>query len=219
MVKVIGCTDHRAVPQGATDGLMGSGVPLAPLGSGSQGTIVSTVRERTRGDLVATTWVEQWWPDEATFDEWWRGAREPSIPSDSGTWWLTREHVLRRPEVGRGQLKMLGTAYRRADFSSDDFFRYWREVHGPISAAVPGLGGYVVTEVLRRLWGPMEADGFVEQWWPDAPTLDAANHSPQVAIAWADVANYAETTGTFWLVDEVVLDTPTFSPGILEEVG
>ena len=38
-------------------------------------------------------------------------------------------------------IKLIGTSRRRADFSMEEFFRYWREVHAPISARPPGLRG------------------------------------------------------------------------------
>jgi uncharacterized protein (TIGR02118 family) len=132
-------------------------------------------------------------------------------------YWLTVEHVLRQPAIGSGELKILGSAYKLDSFTTDAFFAYWRDVHGPISARAPGLRGYVVSEVLRPLRGTLHADGFVEQWWPDAAVLDAANGSPEVAVAWADVANYAETTGTFWLVREHVLRAPALGRGSLED--
>jgi hypothetical protein len=38
-----------------------------------------------------------------------------------------------------------------------------------------------------------------------------------VAVAWADVANYAATTGTFWLVREHVVAAPAIGRGSLED--
>jgi uncharacterized protein (TIGR02118 family) len=112
---------------------------------------------------------------------------------------------------------VIGTAFRREDFTPERFFEYWRSVHAPVSARVPGLGAYVVSEVIARLTGAVDADAFVEQWWPDEATLDATADSPELATAWADVANYAKTTGTFWLVREHVLEAPMYeAPGLLE---
>jgi hypothetical protein len=31
-------------------------------------------------------------------------------------------------------LKLIGTAYKRDDFTTKEFFDYWRDVHAPISA-------------------------------------------------------------------------------------
>jgi uncharacterized protein (TIGR02118 family) len=113
-------------------------------------------------------------------------------------------------------IKAIGTAYRRDDFSVKDFIKYWMDVHAPISAKAPGLRGYVVSEVVRKTRGGLEADAFVEQWFDDEAAMEKAMNSPEVAVAWADVPNYAKTTGTFWVVKEHVLIPPIYKePGLL----
>jgi uncharacterized protein (TIGR02118 family) len=113
-------------------------------------------------------------------------------------------------------IKTIGTAYRREDFSMEEFMRYWLDVHAPLSAKAPGLRGYVVSEVLRRTRGGLETDAFVEQWFDDEAALEAAGASPEVAAAWADVPNYAQTTGTFWVVKEhILVPPPPRGPGPL----
>lgn len=215
MIKVIGWTARPGAldPTDPLAAFRAEGGPVAREAAGLAGTVVSEVLDRTRGDLEATAFLEQWWTDPAAFADW-RGT-SPSEPT--GCWFTTVEHVLRQPAIGSGELKILGSAYRLPAFSTEAFFAYWRDVHGPLSARAPGLRGYVVSEVTRRLAGSVEADGFVEQWWPDAATLDRANASPEVAIAWADVANYAATTGTFWLVREHVVRAPSLPRGSLED--
>lgn len=114
-------------------------------------------------------------------------------------------------------IKVIGTAYRREDFSMPEFIRYWNEVHAPISAKAPGLRGYVVSEVVRRLQGELEADAFVEQWFDDEGAFERAAASPEVAAAWDDVPNYAKLTGTFWVVREhVQIAPPQTGRGLLE---
>src|SRR5262249_1869709 len=114
-------------------------------------------------------------------------------------------------------IKLMGTAYRRDDFSPEEFIRYWNEVHAPISGKVPGLRGYVVSEVIDKLAGDLDADAFVELWWDDMESFKRASESPEQAAAWADVGNYAKTTGTFWVVREHVQIAPRFTaPGRLE---
>lgn len=113
-------------------------------------------------------------------------------------------------------IKAIGTAYRRDDFSVEEFIRYWNEVHAPISAKAPGLRGYVVSEVIRKIRGDLDADAFVEQWFDDEDALERAMASPEVAEAWADVANYAKMTGTFWVVREhVQIPPPMPAKGLL----
>ena len=115
-------------------------------------------------------------------------------------------------------IKVIGTAYKRDDFETKEFFDYWRDVHAPISAKVGPLRGYVVTEVLDKLQGDLEADAFVEQWWDDREALDAAQGSEELAAAWADVSNYAKPTGTFWVAREhVYIPPPITGPGTLSQ--
>jgi hypothetical protein len=91
-------------------------------------------------------------------------------------------------------IKAIGTAYKRDDFTTKDFFEYWLEVHGPISAKAP--------------------EAFVEQWFDDEEAFERAGASPEVAAAWEDVPRYAKTTGTFWLVKEhVIIPPPGRGPG------
>ena len=126
-----------------------------------RGLVVSEVVDTLVPGLTASAFVEQWMDDAA---DW-------IAPADlDATWWLTVEHVYKRrryDESDGSRLKVIGTAYRRDDFTTRAFFDYWRDIHGPISGRAPGLGAYVVSEVLERLQGDVEADGFVEQWWPD----------------------------------------------------
>ena len=113
-------------------------------------------------------------------------------------------------------IKAIGTAYRRDDFTMEEFIRYWNEVHAPISARAPGLRGYVVSEVIRKVRGDLEADAFVEQWFDDEAALERAMQSPEVAEAWADVPNYAKMTGTFWVVREhIQIPPPMPTKGLL----
>ncbi len=117
-------------------------------------------------------------------------------------------------------IKLIGTAYKRDDFSTEEFFRYWNEVHAPISAKAPGLRGYVVSEVLSKIGGELEADAFVEQWYEDEDAWNRAQETPEAAAAWDDVGNYAKTTGTFWVVKEhILIPPPIEGPGILEKQG
>jgi uncharacterized protein (TIGR02118 family) len=181
-------------------------------GAGVRGTVVSEVVDHLVPGLEADAFLEVWLDDASAW--------APPAGLD-GTWWLTTEHVYKARAYGEvapaEQIKVIGTAYRRDDFESRAFFDYWRDVHGPISGRAPGLGAYVVSEVLERLEGDLAADGFVEQWWPDRATLDRASASPEVAIAWEDVKQYAKTTGTFWVTREHVVQPPAPDrPGTLE---
>lgn len=105
-------------------------------------------------------------------------------------------------------IKTIGTAYKRDDFTRDEFYDYWMNVHAPISREAPGLRGYVVSEVTRRIAGELEVEAFVEQWFDDEEALERATASDAGQAAWADVGNYAKTTGTFWIARQHVIIPP-----------
>ena len=113
-------------------------------------------------------------------------------------------------------IKVIGTAHRREDFSTQDFFNYWRDVHAPISAKIGPMRGYVVSEVIRKVQGELQADAFIEQWWDDLASFERAAETSEMAVAWDDVSNYAKTTGTFWVTKEhVYIPPPITGPGSL----
>ncbi len=113
-------------------------------------------------------------------------------------------------------IKLIGTAYRREDFTPEEFMKYWIDVHAPISSKAPGLRGYVVSEVVRKIAGQLETEAFVEQWYDDEESWERANQSPEVAEAWEDVGRYARTDGTFWVTKEhILIPPPPRGPGII----
>ncbi|HET8664916.1 MAG TPA: EthD family reductase [Nocardioides sp.] len=140
--------------------------------------------------------------------------------------WHVGEIVFRAPtereEPGADhqRVNLFGTAFKRDDFDIDAFFDYWVNTHAPISGSVPGLGGYVVSRVQSAEGARKESgtDAFIELWYPDRATFDAAGASPQQAEAWTDVQRYAKTTGEFWITTEnVVVPPPATGPGTLEQ--
>ena len=81
-------------------------------------------------------------------------------------------------------VKLIGTAYKRDDFTTEEFFRYWREVHGPLvrrHAATLRIRRYVQVHTLddplqdelrASRGGPEAYDGVAELWWDRREDLD-----------------------------------------------
>jgi uncharacterized protein (TIGR02118 family) len=137
--------------------------------------------------------------------------------------WVVREWVIKEPVERQAAkypadvVKLMGSAFRRPDFTVDAFFRYWMDIHSYIGAKVPGVGGYVVSQVLAPEPRNGLTDAYIEQWITSEEIFDASGDAPEAAAAWADVPNYALTTGVFWLMKETVLFTPPATgPGLHE---
>ena len=115
-------------------------------------------------------------------------------------------------------IKVIGTGFKRDDLTMEEFIRYQSEIHAPISAKAPGLRGYVVSEVLRKLDGTLEADAFIEQWFDDEASMEQADNSPEVAAAWKDIPNFAKMSGTWWVTREhVYIPRPITGPGSISQ--
>lgn len=198
-------------------------LPESP-GSSPSGLVVSEVLKPLGPSDDVRAMVQLWWADpvdEASVD-----SLLDEVAASSGcqlSAWTAREHVLKAPherersDPSPDVVKLVGTAYRRDDFSREAFFAYWRETHAPISGSVPGVGGYIVSELLGTVRGELSPDAFIEQWWPDEATFDRSENSPEAQAAWEDVGRYAKTTGVFWLMRERILVVPQATgSGLLE---
>lgn len=74
-----------------------------------------------------------------------------------------------------------GLIRRKPDWSAQEFRRYWREVHGPLAAKLPGLRRYEqnhVTDSVQRgiafERGPEHLDGFSMLWFDSIEAMRAA---------------------------------------------
>jgi uncharacterized protein (TIGR02118 family) len=83
----------------------------------------------------------------------------------------------KRPE----QVKLLMVVLRHPGLTHDEFFGYWKDVHGPIAAKLPGLRRYVQNHglVAAQAERPMTHDGWSEMWFDDLASLQAAWASPE----------------------------------------
>jgi len=65
-------------------------------------------------------------------------------------------------------IKMIGFIRKKPGVSSDEFFKYWKDTHGPLAAKlVPGLRRYVQNHVLSMPGASCDWDGFVELYFDD----------------------------------------------------
>jgi uncharacterized protein (TIGR02118 family) len=229
MIKTMGTAYRREdfTPEAFMQYWLDVHAPISAKAPGLQGYIVNEVVRRLQGDMESEAFIEQWYEDKEAFEASRQSEEVKAAWADvanyartDGTFWQTREHVLiPPPERTPSTVKLLGTAYKRDDFTTEDFFRYWIDVHAPISARVPGVQGYVVTEVLKRLMGELVVEAFVEQWYESEEAFEASQGTPELAEAWEDVGKYARTDGTFWLVKEHVIIPPPVQPGILQRAN
>jgi uncharacterized protein (TIGR02118 family) len=101
-------------------------------------------------------------------------------------------------------IKLIYCITRKPGMTHEEFFRYWKEVHGPIGARIPGLRRLVQSHGLG-LPGDGKTpdfDGVAELWFDDAAALLAARASPEWRASTADEENFIDPSRTAYLVSE-----------------
>ncbi len=94
-------------------------------------------------------------------------------------------------------IKLVYCITRRPDLSHAEFSRYWRDVHAPIGAKIPGLRKLVQSHTIRTDMGgdglpAADYDGMAELWFDDLASLLAARASPEWAASTANEKNFAD---------------------------
>lgn len=91
-------------------------------------------------------------------------------------------------------IKLVYCIAKKPGLSDEEFFRYWREVHAPIGARIPGIRRFVQS---RRISVPGDThragfDGLVELWFENAESLLAARQSPEWRASTEDESNFID---------------------------
>ncbi len=101
-------------------------------------------------------------------------------------------------------VKMLVALHRKEGMTREEFRTYWRDVHGPMGALMPGVRRYVQNHVLAD-GAPF--DGLAEMWFDSPAAMQAAFTSEAAAEAARDVTNFLSNTQVV-LIEEVEMQLP-----------
>jgi uncharacterized protein (TIGR02118 family) len=91
-------------------------------------------------------------------------------------------------------VKLIYCISKKPELTIEEFQRYWRDTHGPIAGAIPGLRRYVQCHTAPETYAsrPPGFDGAAELWFDDLDALRAAMRSPEVAAAVEDEKNFID---------------------------
>ena len=105
-------------------------------------------------------------------------------------------------------LTMLVFVRRRADLSPESFHAYWRDVHGPIGAQIPGVRRYVQHHAIPNLYtGGREPvyDGVAQTWFDDLEAMRAAARTEERAATVEDQRHFIAAPSPFVVCTSVVM--------------
>jgi len=82
-------------------------------------------------------------------------------------------------------IKTVSLLVRKEGLSHEAFVRHWREIHGPLAYACPGVARYIQTEIKSSSFRTdgvaaldVAVDGIAELWFADRAALDQFNAAP-----------------------------------------
>ena len=219
--------DHAVTPAERDDAVGRLVESAGGAGAGLVGLTVSSLTESLSGPPETIAVVQAWIDGSAGADAESVLAHLTGAVGAKVSSWRVEEIVFlapvdRKPSGEHSRLNLFGTAAKREDFTTEGFFDYWKTVHAPISASIPGSSGYVVSRIRETVSTPVErtVDAFIELWYPSRDAQASANEHPLAAKAWEDVANYARTDGQFWMTYEhVVVEPPDTGRGMFDSNG
>jgi uncharacterized protein (TIGR02118 family) len=82
-------------------------------------------------------------------------------------------------------IRTVSLLVRKDGSSHADFMKHWREIHGPLAYACPGVARYVQTEIKSSSFRTdgvaaldIQVDGIAELWFENQAALDLFSASP-----------------------------------------
>jgi uncharacterized protein (TIGR02118 family) len=121
---------------------------------------------------------------------------------------ITEEHVIKEGPAPVDGVKNVEFITHRPDISIEVFQRYWRDVHGPLAAAIPVIRRYVQSHTRPAAYagGRRPAwDGVALTWFDDTQAMRASASTPEYTRVRADEANFIVPGSLFIITREHVI--------------
>jgi uncharacterized protein (TIGR02118 family) len=101
-------------------------------------------------------------------------------------------------------IKLVYCITKKGGMSDEEFFHYWKDVHGPIGARIPGVRRLVQSHRIRVQGDARDADfdGMAELWFDDLEALLAARRSPEWRASGEDEKNFIDHSKVAYFISE-----------------
>jgi uncharacterized protein (TIGR02118 family) len=101
-------------------------------------------------------------------------------------------------------IKLVYCITKKPGLTDEQFFHYWKNVHGPLAARIPHLRKLVQshsTNIPGDRYQP-DYDGMAELWFNDAADLLVARQSPEWQAISEDETNFIDRSKVAYFVSE-----------------
>ncbi len=101
-------------------------------------------------------------------------------------------------------IKLVYCICKKPGLTDEEFFRYWKDVHGPIGARIPHLRRLVQSHRVKVPGDSYQPDydGMAELWFDDLDALLAARQSPEWKASTEDESNFIDHKKVVYFVSE-----------------
>ena len=101
-------------------------------------------------------------------------------------------------------IKLVYCITKKPGLTDEEFFHYWKNVHGPIGAKIRGLRRLVQSHTVSRSKEVRKADfdGMAELWFDDMETLKAARKTAEWRASAKDEANFIDHSKVAFFITE-----------------
>jgi uncharacterized protein (TIGR02118 family) len=106
---------------------------------------------------------------------------------------ITEEHVIKDGPIPPDGVKNIEFVTHKPGLAIDAFQKHWREVHGPLGAAIPVVRRYVQSHTRRSIYDSGKTpvyDGVAITWFDDTPAMRESATTPEYARTRADEVNF-----------------------------
>lgn len=101
-------------------------------------------------------------------------------------------------------VKLVYCITKKPGMTDEEFFRYWKDIHGPIGARIPGLRRLIQSHrvaVVGDKYQP-DYDGMAELWFDNVDALLKARQSQEWKASVEDEGNFVDHNRVAYLVTE-----------------
>ncbi len=118
------------------------------------------------------------------------------------------EHVIKDGAIPPDGVKNVEFVTRKSGMAVETFQRYWREVHGPLGAAIPTVLRYVQNHARMSSYADGRSpalDGLALTWFENTQAMRESAASAEYAVTRADEKNFLSVPLEFIICREHIL--------------
>ncbi len=172
--------------------------PLAARLPGLHGCVQSRplLQGYAKGDLIFDGFEEWWFDDDAAADLALASDQARALSAAAAAFCDPAREVVIPVEVvvakdgkiPENAVKNVEFVNRRPGMPLAPFFRYWREIHGPLAARIPVIRRYEQNHTARRAYadGAPPFEGFAVTWFDSTAAMRQGATMPEYAATRAD---------------------------------